>query len=105
VSGETVRRWRHELGWVWKRAKLRAQEDDPPRVEQLARIRYAFAQLRTGVALFFADDLAISWLAKVGYHWRPKGEQVEVMTPGTNEKRHVAGALPLPTGPSAPCGW
>ena len=29
VSGETVRRWLHELGWVWKRAKLRAKDDDP----------------------------------------------------------------------------
>src|SRR5215212_7444831 len=39
VSAETVRRWRHELGWVWKRAKLAAKDDDPQRVAQLARIR------------------------------------------------------------------
>jgi transposase len=105
VSGETVRRWLHELGWVWKRAKLCAKEDDPQRVEKLARIRDAFEQLRVGVALFFADELDISLLAKVGSQWMPKGEQVEVMTPGTNEKRHLAGALNITTGTIAHCVW
>jgi len=98
VSGETVRRWLHELGWAWKRAKLRAKDDDPQRVEKLARIRLAFEQLRAGVALFFADELDIHLLPKVGYQWMPKGEQVEVGTPGTNEKRYLAGALDLTTG-------
>ena len=105
VSGETVRRWLHELGWVWKRAKLRAKDDDPQRVEKLARIRDAFEQVRAGVALFFADELDISLLAKVGYQWMPKGEQVEVMTPGTNEKRHLAGALNIITGTITHCVW
>jgi transposase len=36
VSGETVRRWLHELGWEWKRAKLRATDDDPQRVGKSA---------------------------------------------------------------------
>jgi transposase len=105
VSGETVRRWLHELGWRWKRAKLRAKDDDPQRVEKLARIRYAFEQLRAGVALFFADELDISLLAKVGSPWMPQGEQVEVLTPGTNEKRHLAGALNITTGTIAHCVW
>jgi transposase len=104
-SGETVRRWLHELGWVWKRAKLRAKDDDPQRVEKLARIRYAFEQLRAGVALFFADELDISLLAKVGSQWMPKGEQVEVLTPGMNEKRYLAGALNLTTGTITHCVW
>ena len=42
-----------------------------------------------GVALFFADELDISLLPKVGYQWMPKGAQVEIMTPGTNEKRYL----------------
>lgn len=105
VSAETVRRWVHGLGWEWKRAKLRAKDDDPQRVEKLARIRYAFERLRAGVALFFADELDVSLLPKVGYQWMPKGEQVEVMTPGTNEKRHVAGALNITTGTITHCLW
>jgi DDE superfamily endonuclease len=95
----------HELGWVWKQAKLRAKDDDPQRVEKLARIRDAFEQLRAGVALFFADELDISLLAKVGSQWMPKGEQVEVLTPGTNEKRHLAGALNITTGTMTHCVW
>jgi transposase len=105
VSGETVRRWLHEVGWVWKRAKLRAKDDDPQRVAKLARIRYAFEQLRAGVALFFADELDLSLLAKVGSQWTPKGEQVEIITPGTNEKRHLAGALNITTGTITHCVW
>jgi transposase len=105
VSGETVRRGLHELDWVWKRAKLRAKDDDPQRVAKLARIRYAFEQVRAGVALFFADELDISLLSKVGSQWMPKGEQVEVLTPGTNEKRHLAGALNITTGTITHCVW
>jgi transposase len=100
-----MRHWLHELGWEWKRAKVAAKDDDPERVEKLARIRVAFEQLRAGVALFFADELDISLLPKVGYQWMPKGEQVEVMTPGTNEKRYLAGALDLTTGTITHCVW
>ena len=105
VSGETVRRWLHELDWVWKRAKLIAKDDDPQRVEKLARIRVAFEQLRAGTALFFADELDISLLPKVGYQWMPKGTQVEVLTPGTNDKRYLAGALDVTTGTISDCVW
>jgi len=105
VSAETVRRWLHELDWVWKRAKLIAKDDDPQRVEKLARIRLAFEQLRAGRALFFADELDISLLPKVGYQWMPKGVPVEVLTPGTNEKRYLAGALDITTGTMEHCVW
>ena len=74
-------------------------------MEKLARIRYAFEQLRAGTALLFADELDLSLLPKVGYQWMPKGEQVEVLTPGTNEKRHLAGALDITTGTLTHCVW
>jgi transposase len=105
VSAETVRRWLHALGWEWKRAKLVAKDDDPQRVTKLARIRYAFERLQVGMALCFADELDISLLPKVGYQWMPKGAQVEVLTPGTNEKRYLAGALDLATGMTQHCVW
>lgn len=105
VSAETVRRWLPALGWEWKRAKLVAKDDDPQRVEKLARIRYAFEEVRAGMALFFADELDISLLPKVGSQWMPKGAQVEVLTPGTNEKRSLAGALDITTGSTQHCVW
>src|SRR4030095_2927865 len=85
--------------------KVAAKDDDPERVEKLARIRLAFEQLRAGVALFFADELDINLLPKVGYQWMPKGEQVEVLTPGPNAKRYLAGALDLTTGTITHCVW
>ena len=105
VSGETMRRWLHELGWEWKRAKGAAKDDDPQRVEKLARLRVAFEQLRAGVALCFADELDINRLPKVGYQWMPKGEQGEVLTPGTKEKRYLAGALDMTTGTITQWVW
>ncbi len=39
IAAETRRRWRHEVGWGWKRAKLVAKDDAPQRVSRLARIR------------------------------------------------------------------
>ena len=105
VSAETMRHWLHKLGWEWKRAKVAAKDDDPQRVEKLACIRLAVEQLRAGAALFFADELDINLMPKVGYQWMPKGEQVEVMTPGTNEKRSLAGALDLTTGTITHCVW
>ena len=81
ISAETMRSWLHELGWEWKRAKGVAKDNDPEGVGKFARIRLAFEQLRVGAALFFADELAINLLPKVGSHWMPKGDQVEVMTP------------------------
>src|SRR5262249_7047539 len=104
-SAETVRRWLHVLGWEWKRAKLVAKDDAPQRVEKLARIRYTFEQLRAGRALCFADELDISLLPKVGSQWMPKGAQVEVLTPGTTEKRYLAGPCPPTPAPAKQCWW
>jgi putative transposase len=98
VSAETMRRWLHEIGWVWKRAKLVAKDADPQRVARLSRIRWAFEQLKLDEAMVFADELDIHLLPKVGCAWMPRGTQVGVMTPGQNQKHYLAGALDLATG-------
>jgi transposase len=98
VSQDTIRRWLHELGYVWKRARHVARDDDPARVTKLARIRSVIEGLLPTEVLFFADELDIHLLAKIGYEWMPKGTQVEVMTPGTNRKHYLAGALNYLTG-------
>ena len=98
VSAETVRRWLHEIGWVWKRAKLVAKDDDPHRIERLARIRFQSENLQAHEIMVFADELDIQLLPKVGAAWMPQGTQEEVMTPGTNETYYLAGALHLATG-------
>jgi transposase len=103
VSAATRRRWLHELGWVWKRAKLGAKDDDPRRVACLARIWWVYEPLKYCEAMVFADELDIHLLPTVGCAWMPKGTQVEVMTPGQNHKHYLAGALNLATGTRLHC--
>src|SRR5215210_5629654 len=98
VSQETVRRWLHEAGYVWKRARHVARDDDPERITKLARIRQLIEHLLPTQALFFADELDIHLLAKLGCEWMLRGTQTEVMTPGTNRKHYLAGALNFVTG-------
>jgi transposase len=105
VSAETVRRCLHALDWVWKRAKLVAKDSDPERASKLARIRGVYEQLGHREVLLFADELDLHLLPKVGAQWMPKASQVEVMTPGKNERRYLAGALDLRTGRVHHCLW
>jgi putative transposase len=103
ISAATMRRWLHELGGGWKRAKLGAKDDDPHRVPRLAHMRWVYEQLKCGEAMVFADELDIHLLPKGGCAWMPKGTQVEVMTPGQNQKHYRAGALDLATGTLLHC--
>jgi putative transposase len=98
VSAETIRRWLHEAGYVWKRARHVARDDDPERVTKLARIRHLCETLPRNAALFKASELDIHLLPKLGCEWMLKGTQTEVMTPGQNQKNYLAGALNHLTG-------
>jgi len=102
-SAETVRRWLHESGWVWQRAKLVAKDDDPQRIERLARLRFQHEPLQAHEVMVCADALAMHLLPKVGAAWMPQGSQEEVMTPGKHEQPSLAGALPLTTGQLLHC--
>jgi transposase len=103
VSSSTVRRWLHGLGWVWKRAQLVARDDDPERVEKLARIRHTRDTRGKRAIMLFADELDIHLLPKVGYQWMPKGETVKIVTPGQNQKYYLAGALEPKSGRIVAC--
>jgi transposase len=98
VSAATMRRWLHERGGVWKRAKLGAKDDDPHRVARLARIRWGSEPLKCCEAMVFADELDVHLWPTVGGAWMPTGPQGEVMTPGQTQKHDLAGALDLATG-------
>ena len=85
-SAATVRRWLHEIGWVWKRAKRIAKEDDPPRTDRLALLRWHHATLQAHAILVCADALDIHLLPKIGAAGMRPGPQDESMTPGIPEK-------------------
>jgi len=98
VSPEKIRRWLHDLGYVWKRARPTALDSDPERISKLARIRYIIEHSRPSDVLLFMDELDLHLLPKIGYEWMLKGTQAEIMTPGQNEKRYLAGALDYLSG-------
>jgi hypothetical protein len=97
------RRRLKRLHWVWKRAKLVAKDDDPQRIERLARIRFHHEHLQAHEVMVFADALDIHLMPKVSAAWMPQGTQAEIMTPGKNEKHYLAGALQLATGKMLYC--
>ncbi len=98
VSASTLRRWVHALGWVWKRAQLVARDDDPQRVEKLARIRHVCETLRKRAVVLLADELDLPLLPKVGYQWMRQGTPVKLVTPGQNQKHYLPGALEPQSG-------
>jgi hypothetical protein len=98
VSAWPVRRWLHEMAWVWTRATLVAKDDDPQRVERVARRRLHAEPWQAHEVMVFADALDLHLWPKVGAAWRPNGSHEAVMTPGKHATHDLAGALHLATG-------
>jgi Winged helix-turn helix len=98
VSAWTVRRWLHALGWGWKRAKLVAQDNDPPRGERLARMRWHAECWHAPAVMVCAEARDLPLFPQVGAAWMPTGSQAEVLTPGKQANHARAGARTLATG-------
>jgi hypothetical protein len=98
VSADTVGRWLHERGGVWKRATRVAKDDDPQRSKRFARMRLHHDPLQAHAVIVCADARAMPLLPKVGAAWMRQGAQAESRTPGTHEQHSLAGALHLETG-------
>jgi transposase len=98
VSAETVRRRLHQAGYVWKRPSLVARDDDPARATLLARIRRQWENLGSREALVFADELELHLLPKVGAQWTRRGQRLEIVTPGQDQRCYFAAALDFRTG-------
>jgi hypothetical protein len=93
------------MEWVWNRAKLVAQDNDPTRVERLARLRCHGAHVQGHEIMVFADELDLHLRPKVGAAWMLKGRQEEVMTPGKQDLHDLASARDLATGECAMAPW
>lgn len=98
VSKETVRRWLHRLGFVWRRPRPVLGPVDPERDEKLRKTQELLRTLPANETAVFQDEVDIHLNPKIGSCWMPKGEQAEVVTPGTNVKRHLSGSLVWRTG-------
>lgn len=71
---------------------------DPRRAEKLRKIRAVLRHLPADATDVFQDEVDVNTNAKIGAMGMPKGRQAEVVTPGTNVKRYLAGSLHWRTG-------
>jgi putative transposase len=98
LSAETVRRGLKRLGWVWRRPRPVVGPTDPEYDAKVRQIRQLLAALPDDETALFQDEVDVHLNPKIGSCWMPRGQQAEVVTPGNNEKRHVAGSLHWRTG-------
>jgi transposase len=98
VSRETVRRWLHRADLVWRRPRPVLGPRDPHRARKLRQIRALLRHLPAQETAVFQDEVDINTNPKIGAMWMRRGEQAEVVTPGTNTKRYLAGSLHWRTG-------
>jgi hypothetical protein len=104
----------------WRRPRLVAK-GDPDREQVLATLRQTIIDLPEGAVVLAEDETHLNLLPWVRATWIAHGTRQHVMTPGTNRRRTVFGAVDLATGrflyqvarkpsappspPSASCSW
>jgi putative transposase len=98
VSSETVRRYFHEKGLVWRRPRPVLGPKDPQRSQKLRKIRTLLRDLPAQETAVFQDEVDVNTNPKIGSMWMWRGQQAEVVTPGTNTKRYLAGSMNWRTG-------
>jgi putative transposase len=98
VGRETVRHWLRGAGLVWRRPRPTIRPKDPDREKKLAALRALLRGLPAGETAVFMDEVDVNLNPKVGCMWMKRGEQAAVDTPGTNEKRYLAGSIHWRTG-------
>ena len=98
VSRETIRRRLREANLVWRRPRPVLGLKDPAHAVKLGRIRTLLRCLPANEVAVFMDEVDINTNPKIGSMWMLRGEQAEVVTPGNNEKRYLAGSLDWRTG-------
>jgi len=98
VSRETVRRWLHRAGLVWRRPRPVLRRQDPRRQAKLRALRRLLRRLPDNEVAVFEDEVDINLNPKIGSMWMRRGQQAAVATPGDNEKRYLAGSMNWRTG-------
>jgi transposase len=98
VSAETIRRGLHRAGFVWRRPRPVLGPTDPAYDQKIRHLSDLMEHMPDDETVVFEDEVDIHLNPKIGSCWMPRGQQAEVVTPGTNEKRHLAGSLHVRTG-------
>jgi putative transposase len=98
VSPETVRRWLQKEQIVWRRPRPVVGPSDPQKEAKLQALRQLLTSLPANEIAVFQDEVDVNTNPKIGAMWMRRGQQAKVVTPGTNEKRYLAGSLNWRTG-------
>jgi transposase len=98
LSRETVRRWLHRAGLVYRRPRPVLKPDPEERRAKLAELRQLLAELPEDETAVFQDEVDLNTNPKIGSMWMFKGQQARVETPGDNEKRYLAGSIHWQSG-------
>jgi transposase len=70
----------------------------PAKMERLQAIKRLVEHLQQDEVAVYEDEIDIHLNPKIGLDWMVRGQQKDVMTPGKNEKRYLAGAQDTRTG-------
>ena len=96
TMSRTLRRHRVRLGrpkptvaCPWKKAR---------KTRRLNQIRRLIENTPAGHVVVYVDEVDIHLNPKIGPDWMLRGTQKQVLTPGQNQKRYLAGALDAHTG-------
>lgn len=81
-----------------KRPRPMGKKEMPGKAQRLAEIEVVVQQASVQDEVFWLDMADIDLNPRLGRMWYPVGQQPLVWTPGTNQKRPVAGALNARTG-------
>ena len=80
------------------RPTVRCPWSSAAKTRRLNAIRKLLAALPRRHLAFYEDEVDIHLNPKIGLDWMVRGQQKEVVTPGQNVKRYLAGALDVRTG-------
>jgi len=98
ASRETVRRLLHRGHLVYRRPRPVLKPDEEERQAKLAELRGLLEGLPDDETAVWQDEVEVHTNPKIGRMWMPEGKQAEVVTPGTNKKRHLSGSIHWRTG-------
>jgi transposase len=96
ISLRTLHRRVREVA-CWRRPRLVAK-GDPERDQVLADLRQQLTDLPEGAVVLAEDEAHLNLLPWVRSTWVAHGTRQQVMTPGTNRRRTVFGAIDLASG-------
>ncbi len=80
------------------RPTVRCPWSKAAKTRRLNALRRLLESLPRGHVAVYEDEVDIHLNPKIGWDWMVRGQQKEVVTPGNNEKRYLAGALDVVSG-------